>query len=566
LSGTAKSKILFLLIVPILLYVSSLHIMPLLDPDETRYSEIADNMVDTGDYVTPHLNHVIYLEKPPLDYWVTAVTFKIFGENEFSSRFFSGLCAWGCILLTFAMGSFLYDEKTGLYSAGVLSTFLYIYVLGRMHILDIPLTFFVCLATWAGYRYMVGNRPVKGWLYLLYTASALAFLTKGLIGIIFPFAILILWLLISKRGWDIFKLFSPVGLLILIATVSPWIILVQKANKDFLWFFFVHEHFLRYMTKIHGRYQSIFFYLPVVVLGVFPWAAYVIQAIRAKYTGLYNIVFERTNLYFLITWIVFIFAFFSVSSSKLIPYIAPIFLPIAVILGHLFRGYDERAWRPMRKMTDKLYHHLPIVLQSLLFITLFLLPLFLKDHAEFGGDLVIIRSRDWIWLILPLIIIQLLMIFLPGMIKRRFNCGWFLTAYLLSVLFLASLIYPVSAFLTPYKSSYPLSQAIKSNLPAGEAVYQYKIFLYGIEYYTDIRTSAVDNFGEMSFGMQKLSADEKSRYFLLQQEFFHLVREKDGAVYCVTAKKENFDELKKEFPRLRVIWSNEFQYFIQLLR
>jgi len=554
------------LIVPVILYVATLHIMPLLDPDETRYSELADNMVDTGDYVTPRINHVIYLEKPPLDYWVTAVAFKVFGENEFSARFFPGICAWGCILLTFAMGSFLYNEKTGLYSAGVLSTFLYIYVLGRMDILDIPLAFFVCLATWAGYRYMVGNRAVKGWLYLLYTASALAFLTKGLIGIIFPFAILILWLLISKRIWDIFKLFSPVGLLILIAMVSPWIILAQRANKDFLWFFFVHEHFLRYTTKIHERYQSILFYVPVVVLGVIPWAAYLIQAIRAKRAGLYNVVFKRTNLYFIVTWIVFIFAFFSVSSSKLVPYIAPIFLPVAVIFGHLFRGYDEQEWQPIRKMTDKFFHYLPIVLQALLFIALLLLPLFLKEHAELGGDLVIIRPRNWIWLILPAIIIQLLMIFLPGMIKRRFNSGWFLTAYLLSVIFLASLIYPVSAFLTPYKSSYPLSQAVKANLPAGEAIYQYKVFLYGIENYTDIRTSAVDGFGEMSFGMQKLSADEKSRYFLSQQDFFRLARAKEGDTYCITVKKENFDELKKEFPRLQVIWSNDVQYFIRLLR
>jgi hypothetical protein len=74
----------------------------------------------------------------------------------------------------------------------------------------------------------------------------------------------------------------------------------------------------------------------------------------------------------------------------------------------------------------------------------------------------------------------------------------------------------------------------------------------------------VDSFGEMSFGLQKLSADEKARYFLSQQDFFRLVREKEVAVYCVTAKKENFDELKKEFPRLQVIWSNDIQYFIQL--
>jgi hypothetical protein len=539
--------------------------MPLLDPDESRYIEIPAYMVDTGDYVTPHINHVVYLEKPPLAYWVTAGAVKIFGKNEFSARFFPGICAWGLILLAFAMGSFLYDRKTGLYSAGMLSTFLYIFVLGRMNILDIPLAFFVCLATWAGYRYMAGNRTVKGWIYLLYAASALAFLTKGLIGIIFPFAILVLWLLISKRWRDIFKLFSPVGLLILIAIVSPWIILVQKANKDFLWFFFVYEHFLRYTTKVHGRYQSVLFYLPVVLLGVLPWFAYLIQAIRARRAGLYNVVFKKTNLYFLVTWIVFIFAFFSVSSSKLVPYIAPLFLPVAVLLGHLLRGYDELPWTPFTKTTDRFFHYLPIALQSLLFIAVLIGPLFLPENAQLGGDLVIIHPRNWMWLVLPSMITLLLMIFLPGMIKRRFNSGWFVTAYLLSAVFLLSLIYPISAFLTPYKTSYPLSQAIKAHLPAGEELYQYKIFLYGVETYTNLRTPVVDSFGEMSFGMEKLSAGEKSRYFLVQQEFFHLVRKKEGSVYCITAKKENFDELKKAFPRLQVIWSNDVQHFIRLV-
>ncbi|HPV49417.1 MAG TPA: glycosyltransferase family 39 protein [Smithellaceae bacterium] len=564
MSTTAKSKILFLLIVPAILYIISLNITPLLDPDETRYSEIADSMNDTGDYVTPRLNHVVYLEKPPLTFWATVLAFKAFGKNEFSARLFVGLCAWGCILLTFAMGSYLYDEKTGLYSAGVLSTFLYLYVLGRMNILDIPLTFFVGLATWAGYRYMVGERLVKSWLYLLYAASALAFLTKGLIGIIFPFAILVLWLLVSKKGRDILKLISPVGLLILAAIVFPWIILVQKANKIFLWYFFVYQHFLRYATKIHGRYQFILFYLPVVVLGISPWIAYLIQAIRAKYAGLYNVVFGRMKLSFLITWIVFIFIFFSVSSSKLIPYIAPVFLPLAVILGHLFRGYDEQEWRPLRKMTDKLYHYLPVILQSLFFITLLLLPLILKDKTEIGGDLVITQPRNWIWMILPPIIIQLLMIILPDIIKRRFNSGWFSTAYLLSALFLASLIHPVSAFLEPYNSSYQLSQAIKQNLPAGEMIYQYKSFSYGIENYTDIRTAVVGSFGEMNLGVVLISADERAKYFLFPHEFFLLVREKKGAVYCVTTKENNLKELRKEFPHLQVIWSNNIQHFVRL--
>jgi 4-amino-4-deoxy-L-arabinose transferase-like glycosyltransferase len=96
--------------------------------------------------------------------------------------------------------AFFHGEKTGLYSAGVLSTFLYHSVLGKFNTLDMPLTFFVCLATWAGYRYFDEDCQRKGWLYLLYASSALAFLSKGLVGVVFPFATMILWLLISGDG------------------------------------------------------------------------------------------------------------------------------------------------------------------------------------------------------------------------------------------------------------------------------------------------------------------------------------------------------------------------------
>jgi len=162
--------------------------MPLMEPDEARYSDIASLMNRTGDYVTPRLNYVVYLEKPPLCYWVTALLFKIFRENEFSSRLFVALCAWGCILLVYRIGVFFHDEKTGLYSAGVLSTFIFHSILGKINILDMPLTFFVCLATWAGYRYFVEDCRRKGWLYLLYVSSALAFLTRNYGIVSFPFA------------------------------------------------------------------------------------------------------------------------------------------------------------------------------------------------------------------------------------------------------------------------------------------------------------------------------------------------------------------------------------------
>ena len=163
-----KVKLLLLFIVPLFLYVVLLPAMPLMEPDEARYSDIPSLMNSTGDYITPHLKHVKYLEKPPLCYWATALSFKLFGENDFSSRLFVGLCAWGCIILVYFMGVFFANEKTGLYSAGVLTTFLFHFILGRLNILDIPLAFFVCLAIWSGYRHIEERGQKKAWIYLFY--------------------------------------------------------------------------------------------------------------------------------------------------------------------------------------------------------------------------------------------------------------------------------------------------------------------------------------------------------------------------------------------------------------
>jgi 4-amino-4-deoxy-L-arabinose transferase-like glycosyltransferase len=555
------SKIFFLFIIPIFLYIFLLPVMPLMEPDEARYSDIASLMNRTGDYITPHLNHVVYLEKPPLCYWVTALLFKIFGENEFSSRLFVALCAWGCILLVYRMGVFSHDEKTGLYSAGVLSTFLYHSVLGKINILDIPLTFFVCLATWAGYRYFAGDHQRKSWLYLLYISSAIAFLTKGLIGVVFPFAITILWLSISKRWGDILKLFSPVAMIIFLLISCPWIILVQKANKDFLWFFFVREHFLRYATTLHARNHTVLFYIPIVLLGTLPWSAFLLKALKEgveKITPL----FKTSEKRFLLTWIFFILIFFSVSSSKLIPYIAPVFLPIAIFMGHLFRSYEDRTISLEKGKGRRFLYDLPIILQSLLFITLISLPLFIRD-GELSKYVENSQIEKWWWLLILPILFQAMMIFLPALVKRKWKKGWFLTVTVLSALFLISIHFPISSLLTPSRSAYPVSKAVSALLPPDQELYQFRISLYGIDFYNKIRTPLVDAIGELGFGFRQLPPDERSRCYLSPEKFFSHCKE-NGDIYCVTRYKENVEALKSKVSTLDVLWDNGVFYLLRL--
>ncbi|NWG01497.1 MAG: glycosyltransferase family 39 protein [Syntrophaceae bacterium] len=558
-----KSKIFFLFIIPLFLYIFLLPVMPLMEPDEARYSDIPSLMNRTGDYISPHLLHVVYLEKPPLSYWATALSFKIFGENEFSSRLFVALCAWGCIFLVYRMGVFFQDEKTGLYSAGVLSTFLFHSILGKINILDIPLTFFVCLATWGGYRYFTGDCQRKGWLYLLYVSSGLAFLTKGLIGIIFPLAIVMLWLFISKRWRDVLRLFSPGGISLFLLISCPWVILVQKANKDFFWFFFVHEHFLRYTATNGSRNHPFWFYFPVVLFGTLPWSAFLWKALKER-VGEKASLFKVEEKNFLLIWIFFILIFFFFSSSKLIPYIAPIFLPIAVIFGHIFRLYEDRNISMEKGRGRRFLYDLPIILMSLLFIAGLISACFIRNVSLGAFQINLPFENGWELIILPILFL-ISMTLLPSLVQRKWGRGWFLAVTILSTLFLVTIHFPISHFLTPYKSAYPVSRAIRMLLHTNQEVYQFNTSLYGIEFYNKIRTPLVGRYGggELDFGIQQLPPEERSHYFLFYPRFYEFCKEK-GEIYCITQGKENVEILKKEISTLEVLWDNGVYYFLRL--
>ena len=443
----------------------------------------------------------------------------------------------------------------------MLSTFLYHSILGKINILDIPLTFFACLATWAGYRYIAGECQRKGWLCLLYVGSALAFLTKGLIGVVFPFAITILWLSISKRWGDILRLFSPVGMMLFLLISCPWIILVQKANKDFLWFFFIREHFLRYTTTLHSREHTILFYIPIVLLGTLPWSAFLLKALREG-VGKRAPLFKAAERQFLLVWTFFILIFFSVSSSKLIPYIAPIFLPIAIFMGHLFRSYEDRTIHLEKGKGRRFLYDLPIILQSLMFITLISLPLLIKN-VKLSKYLENSHIEKWGWLLILPILFQVMISFLPSIIKKRWGRGWFLTIAILSTLFLISIHFPIAYLLTPYRSAYPVSKAIHALLPPDQELYQYGISLYGIDFYNKIRTPLVDRFGELKYGVNQLPPDERSHYFLFYEELIKRCKE-NGGLYCVTRYKENVEELKKRVSVLEVLWDNGIFYLLRL--
>jgi 4-amino-4-deoxy-L-arabinose transferase-like glycosyltransferase len=314
--------------------------LPLIDPDEGRYIEIPREMLERGDFVTPTLNYVKYFEKPPLHYWLNALSLTVFGENEFAARFAGTLCGLLTVILTYYLGRKLFGRRPALFAATVLGTAGGFLVQSRINFTDMTLTF--CL-TAAFAFFMLAERDGaehKGRdYYLFYIFMALAVLAKGLIGIVLPGAVIFLYMIATRR-WRILKdmrLFS--GGLLFLLVAAPWFVLVSMRNPEFAHFFFIHEHFERFLTKVHHRYQPFWFFVPVLLGTMLPWSVFIPSALKKAWRERRG----QSDLLFLLLWAGVIFAFFSKSNSKLVPYILPVFPPLALLIGKWFAETRDGA-------------------------------------------------------------------------------------------------------------------------------------------------------------------------------------------------------------------------------
>ncbi len=317
------------------LYFALLGGNPLSNPDESRYSEIPREMLASGDFVTPRLNGVNYFEKPPLLYWAVAACFAVFGENEWAARTMPALSGLFGVLLTYAAARRLHGRVAGIASAVVLGTSLLFFALSRLLILDMAVSMLMCATLFC---FILGVREAPGarrrWFFCgLYASAALATLTKGLIGFLVTGAVMFLWLLIFNQWKRLRPLHLPSGIALFLVIALPWHLLAAQRNPTWAEFYLIHEHWTRFTTTAHGRYEPWWYFIPIVVLGIFPWTGFFWSATREALAGGWARRKENADAWFLVTWIVFIFLFFSKSQSKLIPYILPVFPPIAVLIG-----------------------------------------------------------------------------------------------------------------------------------------------------------------------------------------------------------------------------------------
>jgi len=314
----------------------------LIEPDEGRYSEIPREMLEKGDFITPTLNYVHYFEKPPLHYWLNTLSFKLFGLNEFAARFTGAFAGLLTVLLVYHTARKLFGRRTAILSAFILGTSTGFIAQSRINLTDMTLTFFLSASLCCFIIAAMEHEKRKGLYYILFFVfTALAVLTKGLIGIVFPIGIICLYLLIGRR-WHLLKEMKFVsGSILFLLFAVPWFVVVSLRNPGFAHFFFIHEHLQRYTSTIHGRYEPFWYFVPILLLTMLPWSFYITRATWKAFRERCSP--DGDRLMYLTLWAVIVFLFFSASQSKLIPYILPVFPPLAILVGKMFSDYMGRA-------------------------------------------------------------------------------------------------------------------------------------------------------------------------------------------------------------------------------
>ena len=282
-------------------------------------------MTVSGDWVTPRLDGLKYFEKPPLVYWATAALYSVFGVTEWTARFWPCAFAFLCLPLVYAFARHVHGSPTvGVAAVAALALNPYFILVGQLNLLDSGLTFFMTAAVFAFLRAEGGQE--RRWMSLAALSLALAVLTKGIVALVLAGATLCIHMIVTREVRSLRRWHLGVTVPLFCAVAIPWFVFVGLRNPDFFGFFFIHEHFARYLTNEADRVEPWWFLLQFLLLALLPWILDVVPAARALRRA-------SSPILFLAIWCAFNLVFFSVSRSKLPTYILPMMPALAVLLA-----------------------------------------------------------------------------------------------------------------------------------------------------------------------------------------------------------------------------------------
>jgi len=328
-----KLMLLLPILISAILYLSTTNSRAVIDYDEGYYSQAALQMVERGDWVTPYVNGVRFLEKPPLMYWLTAASFKIFGVNEFALRLPTALAVIALVCAVMLIARRASGERAAIIAGLCASCSAGTYLFTREALHDIWLVLFITLSMYAFFEWYMDSRHSLRHALLFYASVAGAVMCKSLVGVALPAGIVIVFFLLMREWPKWPELHVLPGSLLFVGLAVPWHWMAAIHNRDFLYSFFVNEQFLRFIGK-HD--PPVLWSLPLltfwvlVLIWFFPWTAFLPAAFSAtsKPAGSG----ERALAKLAFAWIGVIMGFFSIS-ARLEHYAFPILPALSLLAG-----------------------------------------------------------------------------------------------------------------------------------------------------------------------------------------------------------------------------------------
>lgn len=538
----SSRSLLLLALTALVIWCANLDYRKLIKPDEGRYGELAREMAVSGDWVTPRLNGIKYFEKPPMHYWMGAAAITLFGQHEWTARLWSALTGALGIVLAWYTGRRLFGPAAGLYAALMLASSLMYVVVSHLNTLDMGLAVFMFLAL-CGFvlaqRDEASKRENAVWMHVAWAAMAGAVLTKGLIGVVIPGATLVIYTLL-QRDWGLWRrLHLITGTLLFLALAVPWFVLVSMRNPEFAWFFFIHEHWLRYTTKIHQRDEPWHYFIPLLIAGGLPWTATLFDAFWRGRTTDAGMTFQPRR--FLLVWCVFIFLFFSVSGSKLPSYILPLFPAAALLTGWWLTRISGRSLG---------WQLLPLSVFSV--IALIALP-FIKTSGDTPVEL-IQAFKPWLAAAAVVTLVANVYAFRAA---RAGRIGATVLATGMAGLISSQLIITGHEALSPSMSAYRTAQAIKPYLRPGVPFYTVATYDQTLDYYIERTVTLVEFRDELDFGLQQ----EPELAIATVNEWMEIWKRQPYALAML--RKELYEQLSAAGLPMTLIAHDHTRYYVK---